>query len=552
MKTQQSKHSLQDVCARKQTDGPEDWRTDRLSKLVVGEASMPQAGQAGRQATEQTRCLAVQLTNWWAGRWQSNRQVGSRADGQWDNKLAGSRAGKWRADRLAGSRANEQQAGACARERMRESIIAPPRASMAAPEWQKLVDDVRASRPRFSVAPELAPPDEWRRLTPVSRFRALVRLALANAAWLGEAAAAAAAAGAEQEGEDLVPRAEPSGPLSPEVKCLLRRPAVARAPAEREQIQRAVGRLSCFRRYPEHVRRLLAEVCYYAYYGPGRRIARQGDEARALYYLVSGQVRVTTSHWDEFRKATVEEAADDPLGPGDTFGETSLLHGARREATFTTDTACEVLYLEREDFSRVMRATLQRSWDECQRSLRLFRCFDGWDAVSARECCFLAQTNSYRDEETVLGDGVGQPESVHFVLDGECQVVQHLQLSPTKAVFMRVCSLRKTAVFNLGESLERRRVVAVGEKTSCLLVPRPWLLERRPHVWTQLRQVLQHTLPSQRDVDAAFFQHRRWLDYRRSVVEPVVAARRMPLHSSLRDVPYSIRVHSPDLTSLPP
>jgi ATP-binding cassette subfamily B protein len=76
----------------------------------------------------------------------------------------------------------------------------------------------------------------------------------------------------------------------------------------------------------------------------GELIVRQGDEADALYILVSGRARVIkeTEQGGEVALAT--------LHPGDEFGEQGLLQGGKRTATVRCSTEVEVLRLDRSDF----------------------------------------------------------------------------------------------------------------------------------------------------------------------------------------------------------
>lgn len=52
--------------------------------------------------------------------------------------------------------------------------------------------------------------------------------------------------------------------------------------------------------------------------------------------------------------------------------------------------------------------------------------FKRWDAVAARECCFLSEVTYYEPNQVVLGDGCGSENMVYFVLEGECVMIEHL------------------------------------------------------------------------------------------------------------------------------
>lgn len=48
-----------------------------------------------------------------------------------------------------------------------------------------------------------------------------------------------------------------------------------------------------FKKYPEHLREILAGVCFYQYLRHDRVIVRQGREAENLYFIISGEVSVS-------------------------------------------------------------------------------------------------------------------------------------------------------------------------------------------------------------------------------------------------------------------
>jgi len=97
---------------------------------------------------------------------------------------------------------------------------------------------------------------------------------------------------------------------------------------------------------------------------PGEVIFREGDPADNVYFIVSGEIQgMTAGH--SFQ-----------LGAGDFFGEIALLHAGRRTATVTASTTCQLLVLDRREFSRLLgrdegiRATVSRVAGERLQQLR--------------------------------------------------------------------------------------------------------------------------------------------------------------------------------------
>ncbi|WP_293324754.1 cyclic nucleotide-gated ion channel [Parvibaculum sp.] len=75
----------------------------------------------------------------------------------------------------------------------------------------------------------------------------------------------------------------------------------------------------------------------------GTVIARKGEEADAMYFLLSGEVQL------DFPDGPIK------LEDGAFFGEMALLYQRRRAATITALTRCSLLTLQSEDFARFMR-----------------------------------------------------------------------------------------------------------------------------------------------------------------------------------------------------
>lgn len=79
----------------------------------------------------------------------------------------------------------------------------------------------------------------------------------------------------------------------------------------------------------------MAGVTYFVYYGPGRTIVRQGDEAFALYFIITGDVMISQKAYDPILNETMNQQIG-TRGAGSMFGEVSLLHNIPRTATITT------------------------------------------------------------------------------------------------------------------------------------------------------------------------------------------------------------------------
>jgi CRP/FNR family transcriptional regulator/CRP/FNR family cyclic AMP-dependent transcriptional regulator len=89
---------------------------------------------------------------------------------------------------------------------------------------------------------------------------------------------------------------------------------------------------------------LAEEVTYHA----GRVIVKRGDPGRAFYVIVDGQAKVV-------KGKIVTARGEAELGPGDFFGELSLLDGDPRVATVVAATSMRAIRIERAAFRRLLR-----------------------------------------------------------------------------------------------------------------------------------------------------------------------------------------------------
>ncbi|MDE3115969.1 MAG: ion transporter [Pseudomonadota bacterium] len=116
---------------------------------------------------------------------------------------------------------------------------------------------------------------------------------------------------------------------------------------------------------------------------PGGIISAPGNQATAMYFIISGEVEAILPH------RTVR------FGPGDFFGELALLHEATRKATIVAITQCRLLALAANDFATLMgrHPELERRMEELAEE-RL-KSFGGASDISKDE---VAQAGSARDE----------------------------------------------------------------------------------------------------------------------------------------------------------
>jgi small-conductance mechanosensitive channel/CRP-like cAMP-binding protein len=127
--------------------------------------------------------------------------------------------------------------------------------------------------------------------------------------------------------------------------------AEEQAVAHRRRGEELFARVQVLAALPAEVRTRLAGAAVLCHYDAGEKLVTEGDRGDSLFVLARGRVSVSKSG-TEIGTTSVALAT---LGPGDCFGEMSLLTGAPRTATVTAQDAVEVLVLDRAALAPVLQ-----------------------------------------------------------------------------------------------------------------------------------------------------------------------------------------------------
>lgn len=107
--------------------------------------------------------------------------------------------------------------------------------------------------------------------------------------------------------------------------------------------QEALARAPLFSGLPKRHVRQLARVSRVAVYPEGTDIVTEGSVGSAFFVILEGRAKVVRGGRTVTR-----------LGPGDFFGELSLLDGGRRAASVVVEDTARCLYLSGKDFVGVL------------------------------------------------------------------------------------------------------------------------------------------------------------------------------------------------------
>ena len=174
---------------------------------------------------------------------------------------------------------------------------------------------------------------------------------------------------------------------------------------------------------PEGIRALVANSFVPASFPFGSVIAREGDEADALYLLVSGRARVLK------QGEAGEEIPLNFLQAGDTFGEIALLEGGRRTATVRASGEVLALRLDRSVFDALLRVhpevrayfELQLKHRKLQNLFRRFPAFARLPAGATGVVMTQLQVVNVEPGELVVRQG-DPPGPLYLVEEGHVRV----------------------------------------------------------------------------------------------------------------------------------
>lgn len=108
--------------------------------------------------------------------------------------------------------------------------------------------------------------------------------------------------------------------------------------------------------------------------------------------------------------------------------------------------------------------------------------------------------------------------------------------------FLRVAVFNPLSTFNIGERFRRRFVLAV-KRVKVLLIPRYWLVQKNKELWAHIRVFLNQRLPSTDGLFREFLQQRRWMAYRKQIVDDILHQCKKVNPNNAHNVPYSIRIN---------
>ncbi|XP_055852704.1 uncharacterized protein LOC129916637 [Episyrphus balteatus] len=259
------------------------------------------------------------------------------------------------------------------------------------------------------------------------RFRALIRMVIFNKSWLQDIEEQKISTNIKKNIAMLVRQERKIGILTMAEKALIRTPVWMRTVEDRKKLVNLMLNLTCFAKFPPKIRARLSTVVKFIYLNPGRTIIKEGCEPVAVYFILTGEVEVTRTIYDPDKKK-YEEKLDYISGPGDCIGEIELIERCLREQTCKATNDVELLIVYEEDFDQILRPFMEKQWQEKKIALAAFDYFKDWNLHQIVYACKVGLLKQYEPLETIYYEDKGPLSYVHFVISGQCMILQCLKM----------------------------------------------------------------------------------------------------------------------------
>ncbi|XP_071958524.1 uncharacterized protein [Antedon mediterranea] len=207
--------------------------------------------------------------------------------------------------------------------------------------------------------------------------------------------------------------------LTSEVKSILRRPM--RTEEELKTALTGLQTLSSFTEYPLYLQEKLVRVAFLFSLPSNRVIIRQGHRAETFYFLIHGTAiessveRDSTTGEDRVHLKRV-------LRKGDCFGDSAMLYGTNRTTTITSNSSCELLFIDKDDFLEIFlmvdKLTNEPAHVAFTKSLPFM---EGWPVEKLVEQPKLCLAHFYRKDEVIVSDS-NNSKWMYIMKSGSCRV----------------------------------------------------------------------------------------------------------------------------------
>ncbi|XP_023035016.1 uncharacterized protein LOC6648943 isoform X2 [Drosophila willistoni] len=158
-----------------------------------------------------------------------------------------------------------------------------------------------------------------------------------------------------------------------------------------------------------------------------RVIIKEGDTPITVYFIITGEVEMKKRIYNKKTKEVtwISEAI---FGPGDCIGDVEKVEDCARMYTYVAVSNCELLAIFEADYNRILGPFMTKQWNEKKKALRSLDYFEFFNESQRIHACKFGSLVQYEPLETIYYEDKGSVSYVHFILSGECVILQCLNM----------------------------------------------------------------------------------------------------------------------------
>eukprot|EP00924_Labyrinthula_sp_SR-Ha-C_P004553 maker-scaffold_1-snap-gene-4.22-mRNA-1 protein AED:0.00 eAED:0.00 QI:53/1/0.75/1/1/1/4/303/911 len=210
----------------------------------------------------------------------------------------------------------------------------------------------------------------------------------------------------------------------------------------------------------------------------GQIIINKGDPGELFYFVLRGSVLVTDLVKDPTDKQAAKSVTDNHLGPGDYFGEKSLLDGTPRNATIKALVDVSCIVLDKETFKRFLgsvKATMIKN--DHYRVLKSTKLLNDAKDKVIRRLVDAFELKEYRKGDVIVAQDV-RNDFLYIINSGQVKVTRYHQSDRAKHTHVAILSQGD----HFGESSLRTGINAGAEVMAETEVVEVYAVEVKSHL----------------------------------------------------------------------
>ena len=226
-----------------------------------------------------------------------------------------------------------------------------------------------------------------------------------------------------------------------------------------------------FRKGGADLQKSCCKALTYKEFSESQTIFNYGDEGSDFYIVLKGQVSVlipTNSQHEEGNTATeLQETVR--LGPGESFGELSLVKNWTRSATTVAAPQCSLLVLSKKDYDSIAKSTHENYLENSVLFLKSLPAFRHWSKNALSKLIYHFRAVDYKKGDCVYLEGT-ECEKVYIIKAGEFKFIKNftVEVQP-KCNLEELTDLNRTSIKSftgiLQNPLKKRRPLQISLKS---------------------------------------------------------------------------------------